>query len=114
MMTHPFSSCLGGIRRKLLLFVLAFLSLPYLVDVAFLGDLTPTHYAQENAGTAQEEADLLDGTAPLPHVSEQLQNRTVTITQRYFRKALRYAVPAIVPLEQLFSAYHPFRPPPSV
>ena len=26
---------------------LAFLAFPYIVDVVFLGDLTPTHYAQE-------------------------------------------------------------------
>ncbi len=28
--------------------VLAFLLLPYLIDVAYFGDFTPTHYAQEN------------------------------------------------------------------
>jgi hypothetical protein len=28
--------------------VLAFLLLPYLIDVAYYGDFTPTHYAQEN------------------------------------------------------------------
>lgn len=33
----------GGI-----ILVLAFLLLPYLIDVVYFGDFTPTHYAQEN------------------------------------------------------------------
>jgi hypothetical protein len=32
---------------RMILFVIAVLALPYLVDVAFYGDFTPTHYAQE-------------------------------------------------------------------
>lgn len=33
--------------RSILLVVIVVLGLPYLVDVAFYGDLTPTHFAQE-------------------------------------------------------------------
>ena len=113
-MTNRLSRYVGCVRRKPLLLILAVLSLPYLVDVAFLGDLTPTHYAQESTTDAHEEVDLLDGTASVPNVDEQLQNGTAAPTLRDIRMARRSAVPAILPLEQLFSAYYPFRPPPSV
>ena len=33
-------------RNRIVFLVLAFLAIPYSVDVAFYGDLTPTHYAQ--------------------------------------------------------------------
>ena len=34
-------------RRVVLLLALALLVVPYFVDVVYLGDLTPTHFAQE-------------------------------------------------------------------
>ena len=34
--------------------VLAFLVLPYLVDVAYYGDFTPTHYAQETIDDGED------------------------------------------------------------
>jgi hypothetical protein len=104
----------GSHRKRLILLILAFLSLPYLVDVAFFGDLTPTHYAQENASNSQQKVDLLDGTAALPYLSEQLHGGILAVTLRDVSIARRSAVPIIFPLEHLFSAYHPFRPPPSV
>ncbi|HTL62501.1 MAG TPA: hypothetical protein VL261_12710 [Nitrospira sp.] len=114
MMIHGLSQYVGCVQRRLFLVILAFLSLPYLVDLAFLGDLTPTHYAQENTNNAREEIDLLDGTASLPHVTEHVPSETAAITVRDLGMARRAAVPAIFYLEHLFSAYHPFRPPPSV
>ena len=45
--------------------VLAFLLLPYLVDVAYYGDFTATHFAQKNVNDGKEgEEDLFaDGKA---------------------------------------------------
>ena len=46
-----------------LVLIIAFLLLPYLLDVAYYGDLTPTHFAQESPTDAEE--DLLgDPTGP--------------------------------------------------
>ena len=51
---QPLQYC-EGIRGGGCALILAFLLLPYLVDVAYYGDLTPTHYAQENL---ESENDL--------------------------------------------------------
>jgi len=39
--------------------VLAFLLLPYLVDVAYYGDFTPTHYAQENSVDEEDARSIV-------------------------------------------------------
>ncbi len=45
-------------RCCLLFLVLALLVLPYLIDVAYYGDFTPTHFAQENL--INEDADPIE------------------------------------------------------
>ncbi len=50
---------------------LAFIAIPYIVDVAFLGDLTPTHFAQENIVESKEPQDL-DGKGPISDISNGL------------------------------------------
>jgi len=44
-------------RRVVLVLALAFLFVPYLVDVVYLGDLTPTHFAQELA-TEDKDSEI--------------------------------------------------------
>lgn len=39
--------------------ILAFLLLPYLIDVAYYGDFTPTHYAQENINAEEGTHSVL-------------------------------------------------------
>ena len=41
-----------------LLVIIALLALPYLMDVIYYGDFTPTHFAQENL--IEEESQLFD------------------------------------------------------
>jgi hypothetical protein len=47
----------------LLILGLTLLALPYLVDVGFIGDLTPTHFAQEHVDTEE-----VQGALPTLHV----------------------------------------------
>lgn len=53
----------------ILLWGLAVLALPYLLDVAFIGDLTPTHYAQESIDA--EDAQDTDGKAHTAELGEK-------------------------------------------
>lgn len=50
---------LRGVRGAGCVLILAFLLLPYLVDVAYYGDLTPTHYAQESLNN-KKDVDRVD------------------------------------------------------
>jgi hypothetical protein len=98
---------------RMILFVIAVLALPYLVDVAFYGDFTPTHYAQEivsdedpqnsddqNFSSAtNDQAHLLLIETPLPdrpHISAKDRGSSW----------------AISPLQPLISSLLISRPPP--
>lgn len=57
--------------RKGVVLALALFVLPYLVDVAYYGDFTPTHFAQENA--IEEDILSLDDKGA-SHVGDQQDN----------------------------------------
>jgi hypothetical protein len=45
----------GRSVKRVVLLIIAFLSVPYLLDVAFYGDFTPTHFAQETTVRANTD-----------------------------------------------------------
>ena len=62
-MKHRLLEGLRGIRIGHCALIVAMLLIPYLVDVAYYGDLTPTHFAQENLQV--EDVDSSDATKSL-------------------------------------------------
>lgn len=54
-MKHRLFQYFGGVRGGSFILILAFLLLPYVVDVAYYGDLTPTHSAQENIKKSDDD-----------------------------------------------------------
>jgi len=96
-----------------MLFVVAFLALPYLVDVAFYGDYTPTHYAQEIV--ADEDTQDIDdknfSSAPTDQ-SHLLLIETPLPDRPHISAKDRGSSWAIFPLQLLISSLLISRPPP--
>ena len=103
-----FGRCHGC--RLILFVVITILGLPYLVDVAFYGDLTPTHFAQEVV--ADENIQNDDGDFSVPLLIDTLIVREMTLMQRPIRMASRLSTPTILPREYLISASLTSLPPP--
>ena len=59
--------------------VLAFLLLPYLVDVVYYGDFTPTHYAQENTIDEEDARTIIDKPSHLVAVDEAISGIRVRL-----------------------------------
>ena len=95
-------------ERSALFIVLALISLPYLTDVAFLGDFTPTHFAQENV-TESEHVEAQDGQAFTVIVDDH--EKTLSPTWRGFPRDHVASVP-IFPFQCLLTTSSSSRPPP--
>jgi len=104
---------LGGVRGGSCGLILALLMLPYLVDVAYYGDLTPTHYAQENLVDGETD-DLSDVQTSLLNVNDQEQSIETGITLQGTRTTYKSPVWGGLPPQYLFSAHHISRPPPAI
>ena len=70
-MVHSLLQDLRTLRPGIgIVLVLAFLLLPYLVDVVYYGDFTPTHYAQENLIDEEDARSILPNASLLVAVDE--------------------------------------------
>jgi hypothetical protein len=102
-------------RRVVLVLALAFLFVPYLVDVVYLGDLTPTHFAQELATEDKDSEITFDtgwlSTSVAADNSYLYEHSLVICPPRNVVIILSNA--KIFPLQYLDSASLISRPPPS-
>jgi hypothetical protein len=102
-----------GVRRGTCVLILAFLILPYIVDVAYYGDLTPTHYAQENL-TEGKKVDLSDARTSLLYADDQEQSIEAGITLQDAPTTCRPPVWAVFPPQYLLFSWCTSRPPPAI
>ena len=58
--------------------------IPYIVDVAFLWDLTPVHFAQENIVESEDLQDI-DEKGPVLNISDSLLYRSIQSFVSSFR-----------------------------
>ena len=72
---------------------LAFLAFPYIVDVVFLGDLTPTHYAQETQIEMEDIRAVQD-----ERVTSSITHVTDTVMTSILDLAHTNLPPAVVPV----------------
>jgi hypothetical protein len=68
-------------RGSVLVFVIAFLALPYLVDVAFIGDFTATHFAQEIV--IEEDSQTADDKG-LSYIADDQDQDNAVVTEICF------------------------------
>src|SRR5262249_18366422 len=100
---------------RIVFLAIALLALPYLVDVAFYGDFTPTHYAQETSlDEPLQDVDGRDSTLiGDDHTKVSQRNLYEPTLRSTFRHDL-FAVRAISPFEYLMSASLLSLPPPAL
>lgn len=115
-MRHQRSEYLGEDPARGSIFVLtvAFLLLPYLVDVAFYGDFTATHFAQENLNDGEEDL-FADGTASpcLTDTQAKLGAGVGLLPQDVYAPCSHETGTALTP-QYLFVALLTSRPPPAL
>ena len=95
--------------------VILFLLVPYLVDVAYFGDYTPTHYAQANFSDG-EEASFFDGKPALALTLDQVHSAEASLHLAMYFPCVSTAFPS---LEVFYPRYWSFsthlsRPPPAI
>jgi len=109
---HRLFECFRGIQGGTCAFVLAFLLIPYLVDVAYYGDFTPTHYAQENISL--DDDDRSDAQESLICPVDQ-QDTGGNDSLQHAEDHVAYKLDqSIVPPEHLFIISLTSRPPPTL
>ena len=97
--------------------VLAFLLLPYLVDVAYYGDFTPTHFAQKNVNDGEDgEEDLFADGRGSPFFADDQAHSGVEVglssLDSYTQSSALAS--AVLPSHYLFVASLTSRPPPAL
>ena len=90
--------------------VLAFIFLPYCVDIAWYGDLTPTHFAQESIDG--KEVDPSTEKAPLPIVHDQVRSIEPRVSLQTVASRYIDSVITIKPSQYLLLFSLTSRPPP--
>ena len=112
-MTGELLQYLKGVRGGGYALILCFLLLPYLVDVAYYGDLTPTHYAQENSNDG-EKVDSSDDQASLLCADDQAYSGEAGFTIQDVGTPCNAPPRAVLPPPYLFLAALTSRPPPAL
>jgi len=97
---------MGRALKNRLFIALVFFALPYLIDVAYYGDLTPTHYAQETLDAPNEDCS----NAPILLSADQ--SVATGITPPIIRAAYAPPVYGGVSPQSHFPPPHISRPPP--
>ncbi len=94
--------------------VLAFLLLPYLVDVACPGDGDPTPYTQAtvNDGQAVDSSEGEDSLLPADDQEKSIVELGLTLRDAYTQRG--DSARAVFPLQYLFLAALTSRPPPAL
>ena len=93
--------------------ILAFLLLPYLVDVACYQDLTPSHSAHESVDN-KTEVDRFDTQKSLLCPEDQASSGEDRIRLQAVGTRCSFPVNAVVPLHSLLVPSHISRPPPTL
>ena len=93
--------------------ILAFLLLPYLVDVAYYGDFTPTHSAQESVDN-KNEVDRFDDPESLLCTDSQAHAGEAGFRLQDAGTHCGCPTNSVVPPHYLFLASHTSRPPPTL
>lgn len=97
--------------------VLAFLLLPYLVDVVYYGDFTASHFAQKNSTDGEDgEEDLFAGGRVLPFSVDDHAHSAVEVGLSPLDSYTQCSAPtsAVLPPHYLFVASLTSRPPPTL
>lgn len=102
-----------GVRGGGCALILAFLLLPYLVDVAYYGDLTPTHSAQESVDT-KNEVDRFDDQKSLLCGDSQAHSGETRFKLQDAGMHCGYPTSTVVPPHYLFVTSRTSRPPPTL
>ncbi|HJT22002.1 MAG TPA: hypothetical protein VJ746_16115 [Nitrospira sp.] len=103
----------GRSVKRVIVLIIAFLSVPYLFDVAFYGDFTPTHFAQETTVRADS-----DGPDDHSLASGGAQGRTIAVVAagppvpRPLTRGVDLLIAAVFRFSHLPSASLISRPPP--
>jgi len=109
-------SCLKGLQSgSRAALVLAFLLLPYVVDVAYYGDFTAVHFAHQNSkDTQNEEEDLFaDGPTSSFLVEHQANPRAqVGLLPSDLHASRSHEAEPVLTREHLLITQHISRPPP--
>lgn len=98
---------------RVVLFVIALLALPYIIDVAYYGDFTPTHFAQENL--IDEDPEALDDKGLSLIADDQDDAVDIKISshaQRHTGTRDRFSAGDVSPPQNLVAASLISRPPP--
>lgn len=92
-----------------------FFLVPYLVDVAYYGDSTPTHYAQANFSDG-EEAFVLDGKAALGLSLDQEHSAGAGVRLAVHLPGLSISCPFLAVFSPRYLSFstHLSRPPPVI
>ncbi len=112
-MTRELLQYFRGVRGGGCVLILAFLLLPYLVDVAYYGDLTPTHYAQESVDN-KNEVDLFDIQESLLYANERAHSGETGFPLQDAGTRCNTPTRIIFPPQNLFLASLTSRPPPNL
>ena len=91
---------------------LAFIAIPYIVDVAFLGDLTPTHFAQENI-VESKDPQVLGEKGPVSDTSDGLLIAQYSDSSASSEVRVNFPGTTFCPTFILTSASLGSRPPPA-
>ena len=97
--------------------VLAFLLLPYFVDVAYYGDFTATHFAQKNSTDGEDgEEDLSADGRGSPFFADDQAHSGVEVGLSPLDSYTQCSAPtsAVLPPHYLFVASLTSRPPPTL
>ena len=112
-MTRELLQYFRGVRGGGCVLILAFLLLPYLVDVAYYGDLTPTHYAQESVDN-KNEVDRFDIQKSPLCANGQAHSGETSLTLQDAGTQCSTPTRTIFPPKNLFLASVTSRPPPNL
>ena len=113
-MKHQRSQYLNDCRSRLsiLALVMTFFVLPYIADVPYLEDQTPTHDIEENSKIAGKTELDHDAISPLP---ADVRNDSVVgsrLTPQDVYKRMAHPPRGTPSFQHLFQALHISRPPP--
>ena len=105
---------LRGFRGGSGVLVIAFLLLPYFVDVAYHGDGDPTPYAQAIVTDGQEDDSAEDEDSLLPADDQEKSVIELGLTLRDASTQRGDPARTVFPLQYLFLAALTSRPPPAL
>jgi hypothetical protein len=111
--TRELLQCFRSVRGGGCALILTFFLLPYLVDVAYYGDFTPTHSAQESVDT-KNEVDRFEYQKSLLCADDQAYSGGDSFRLQDVGTRCSSPANSVAPPHYLFVASHTSRPPPTL